>query len=443
MHGHEYEQIRSEPTLPGPAFRGVLQLEPRTAPPWRLHAVTSTAVLDVQRIAGNARTSQMLAALPVVQRKASGKEPLTADDVAAVKRVGNRTIAELAKLEKQRAITTAEAQQQTAKIQELIRRARAGRGDRQAVAAALDRLRALPGQARRRASWARSTKGRKLKLISRFRLEPPVIRISRHEAARVSFVVKGTPKDIRAQIMEPDGPGAVPRFFNIAPTAGYHQVIWDGTFTNEAPETGVYRILITVTGQDDKTEGVWDQIRVENPRNQKVMPRIVGTGGHAVSTLTFDGKTLVLTDDAGNTIDVPATSGLKPNHHRNPAKIDYTKPKWEWERGMGPIPRGTTYEVKPGGFQVPDADARGTKYAAGRKASTAAVFGPMRAHITPDPVTDPTGKHTRSDFFIHLDVTNDGTAGCIGIPPTEVGKFNQIMSLIATSKKDIKLAVTY
>jgi len=38
---------------------------------------------------------------------------------------------------------------------------------------------------------------------------------------------------------------------------------------------------------------------------------------------------------------------------------------------------------------------------------------------------------------------NDDTAGCIGIPPAEVGKFNQIMSLIATSKKNIKLAVTY
>ena len=42
-----------------------------------------------------------------------------------------------------------------------------------------------------------------------------------------------------------------------------------------------------------------------------------------------------------------------------------------------------------------------------------------------------------------MDVTNDGTAGCIGVPPAEVGKFNQIMSLIATSKKNIKLAVTY
>jgi hypothetical protein len=40
-------------------------------------------------------------------------------------------------------------------------------------------------------------------------------------------------------------------------------------------------------------------------------------------------------------------------------------------------------------------------------------------------------------------VTNDGTAGCIGIPTSEEGKFNQNMSLLATSQTDVKLAVTY
>jgi hypothetical protein len=440
MHGHEYQRIDIEPTRPGPALLGVLQREPRAALSGRLHAVTPAEVLAMQRVAGNARTCQMLASPQVVQRRASPKEPLTADDIAELKRVGNRTIRELARLERERAITTVEAQREKAQILELMRRAKAGRGDRQEVVTKLDRLRVLPERARRRAAAARSTKGRKL--ISRFRLEPPVIRISEHEAARVSFVVKGAPKSINAQILEHDGPGAGYRFFTIESTSGYHQLIWDGTFTNQPPEPGVYRIVITVTGADDRTEGVWDQIRVENPGNKKVMPRPVASGGHAVSTLTFDGKTLVLTDDANNTIEVPATSGLKPTHHKNPAKIDYTDPKWEWEPGKGPIPRGN-YDVKPGQFQLPNADARGTKYASGRRASTAAIFGPMRAHITPDPKPDPSGKRTRGEFFIHLDVTNDGTAGCIGIPPAAVGKFNQIMSLIATSKKDIKLAVTY
>ena len=90
----------------------------------------------------------------------------------------------------------------------------------------LERLRALPERARRRAAVARSTKGRKL--ISKFRLEPPVIRVSEHEAARVSFVLKGAPKSIRAEILEHGGQGAGFRTFTMAPTSGYHQLIWDG-----------------------------------------------------------------------------------------------------------------------------------------------------------------------------------------------------------------------
>ena len=96
------------------------------------------------------------------------------------------------------------------------------------------------------------------------------------------------------------------------------------------------------------------------------MPRTVASGGHAVSTLTFDGKSLVLTDDASNTIEVPATSGLKPTHHRNPAKIDYTDPKWEWEPGKGPIPGFANYVVEPGQsrFRTPTRAAPSTPAAA-------------------------------------------------------------------------------
>ena len=73
----------------------------------------------------------------------------------------------------------------------------------------------------------------------------------------------------------------------MAPTSGYHQLIWDGTFTNQPPEPGVYRIVIAVTGADDRTEGVWRTIRVENPGKEKVMPRTVASGGPAVSTPPF------------------------------------------------------------------------------------------------------------------------------------------------------------
>ena len=130
---------------------------------------------------------------------------------------------------------------------------------------------------------------------------------------------------------------------------------------------------------------------------------------------------------------MPATSGLKPNNPKNKEKEDYTDPKWEWEKGKGPIPRGH-YVLKPGQYQLPDADKHGKKYSSG---GTAAKWGPMRVQILPNQVKN------RSEFFFHMDVTDDGTAGCIGIPPGEAGKFNQIMSLIATNKADVKLIVAY
>jgi len=37
---------------------------------------------------------------------------------------------------------------------------------------------------------------------------------------------------------------------------------------------------------------------------------------------------------------------------------------------------------------------------------------------------------SRDDFFLHLDVAGDGTAGCIGAHPDDEAKFNQMMALI-------------
>jgi hypothetical protein len=312
-------------------------------------------------------------------------------------------------------------------------RAKKGKGDRAVLARNLNKMRALPDYYRKRAAAGRSTKGKKL--ISDFKVEPPVVRVREHESARISFVIKGTPKSISAFMLEdPDREGTSYRFFNIDATEGYHQVIWDGTFEgkkNRPPEPGTYRIEIGVLGEDGKSETVFEQIRVENPDDETVLPRV--GSGLAVSTLTFNGTELVLTDEGGNTIEVPATSGLKPNNPKNKEKEDYTVAKHQWAAGKGPIPEGN-YILKPSQYQVPDADKRGTKYASG---GTAAKWGPMRIQILPNRVKN------RSEFFLHMDVTNDGTAGCIGIPPAEMGKFNQIMSLIATNKGDVKLNVGY
>src|SRR5436309_9839763 len=88
-----------------------------------------------------------------------------------------------------------------------------------------------------------------------------------------------------------------------------------------------------------KSETLAEQIRVENPDSETVLPRVAS--GLAVSELTFDGKQFVLKDEGGNTIEAPATSGLKPNNPHNKDRKDYTKPDYEWVEGHGPIPRGS------------------------------------------------------------------------------------------------------
>jgi hypothetical protein len=357
---------------------------------------------------------------------------LTAKDVEDLKRVGKRTLGEIDKLVDERAMTTSEAESTKETIQGLMDRAAVGKGDRAKNTRNLNRMRSLAENVRKRAQSGRSGKGHKL--ISDFKTTPPVIRVAEHESARVSFVVHGKPQSVEAHVFDdPNREGANFRFFRMQPTAGLHQLIWDGTFEGmgkQPPVPGVYRLEVTVTGEDGKSEVMFEQIRVENPDNDKVLPR-VGTG--LTFTLTFDGKLLILTDQQGNTIEVPTVSGLKPNHKKNPQGIDFTTKEHQLEVNKGPIPEGN-YVIKPSQFQLPDANKAGTKYASG---GTAAHWGPMRAHIEPDPVQG------RSGFFMHMDVTDDGTAGCIGFPPSQEAKFNQIMSLIATSKSDVKLNVGY
>ena len=374
-----------------------------------------------------------LARRPSQRTATPRKVPLNAGDVVDVKRVGARTIGAIAKLEQERAITTAEAEKLTELTQAVIDRAKQGKGDRAVLKYNLNRMRTLPDRYRKRAAAGRDTKGRKL--ISDFKVEPPVVKVNEHEAARISFVLKDDAKSVSAFILsDPDREGTSYRFFNIGATAGYHQVIWDGTFEgtrNQPPRPGTYRIEIGVLGADGKSETVFEQIRVENPDDETMLPRV--GSGLAVSTLTFDGSTLILTDDGGNTIEVPATSGLKPDNPKNKEKEDYTTAAHQWAKNKGPIPAGN-YLLKPTQYQLPNAGPKGVKYPSG---GTAGKWGPMRIQILPNQVKN------RSEFFLHMDVTNDGTAGCIGVPPGQEGKFNQIMSLIATNPKDVKLHVGY
>ena len=74
---------------------------------------------------------------PASRRRRTRKVPLTQDDIVDLKRVGTRTIKELAKLEQERAITTVEAEQATQGIEELMAalegRARRSQGADQAA----------------------------------------------------------------------------------------------------------------------------------------------------------------------------------------------------------------------------------------------------------------------------------------------------------------------
>jgi hypothetical protein len=372
-------------------------------------------------------------------RRAKGPAP-TADDVADVVRVAARVRKQLPDLERERSITSLEASELEKMIDWFVNRAKERRpGERATIRRDLNGLRKLPAQVRSRAADARSTKGKSL--ISDFRITPPAIRVEEGEAARISFVLGDRVKSVQAYIIDHGGRFTYMKEFAVRPTPGFHQAIWDGTFegrANQPPKAGTYRLEVSVGDGAGRSERVSDQIRVENPGGETVLPRV--GSGREISTLHFDGRTFTLTDAAtdpadtsSDSIQVPATSGMKIDNPRNTEKKDFTDPKHQWVPNRGPIPAGH-YTIKAGHYQVPDADRKGATYASG---GTAAKWGPMRVQIEPNTVKN------RSEFFIHMDVTNDGTAGCIGIPPAYEGKFNQIMSLIATSKKEIKLFVVY
>ena len=360
--------------------------------------------------------------------------------MADVARVGKRILGQIPQLERERVISTVYAEELKRRIEWFIDRAKQRRpGEQAQIRKDLRALRAHPDELRKRAAEGRSTKGKTL--ISDFKVTPPVIRVGEGEAARISFVLGDKVKSVTAMIIVHErDPGddreadrTWMRTFQIDPKPGYHQAIWDGTFkgmANEPPKTGTYTLEIAVDGEKHR-EQLIERIRVENPDEETVLPRL--ESGREISTFTFDGHTLILTDSGGDTIESPATSGMKPHNPRNPEKKDYTDPKHQWVANRGPIPAGM-YVLKPGHYQVPDADKKGETYTSG---GTAAKWGPMRVQIEPNVVKN------RSEFFLHMDVMNDGTAGCIGIPPAYEGKFNQMMSLIARSKKDIKLAVSY
>jgi hypothetical protein len=426
---------------------------------------SSAGLLRLQRSAGNRAVLDLLSRdtapviarseVPVVQRY----RPMSVETRRRVQSDVQRLRREVRRLELERDITSEERRIIAAELGDTLREARdlardrpsgspAERRELRETADALVRhVRALRrgyiGRLRSRAEQQRRgaasrPAGRPLHGIPPtvpvtgvrdFRITPGVIRVDRNEAARISFVVTEQPTSISAMILshEHEEGTSHREFVWRAPNAGYQAAIWDGTFTgsrNRPPRTGTYRVRVHVRFPDNRTEQFADQIRVENPTGDTVLPRL--ESGLALRSLTFDGRHAVLTDEGGNQIVMRAVSGLMPHHRRNPSHVDYTRPERQWEPDRGPLPSGL-FTIRRDTVQQPEADGDTLRYPSGQSAT---AWGPMRVPLQPGRIAN------RHGFFVHLDVTNDGTAGCIGIHPGDEGKFNQMMSLLARMPAD-------
>jgi hypothetical protein len=297
------------------------------------------------------------------------------------------------------------------------------------------RCRTIDGLVRRaqrgRRGVAHTRHGRtRTHLISNFQVTPRNIRVDEGEAARISFDVTGSDiSAIEVFILKYEFSSELPdsRFFDFSRslTPGHKVAVWDGTFTGsrrEAPEPGTYRVRVSVSDHSGHHEEVFEQIRVLNPTRATVLPR---TGsGLALHSLEFNGSVAVLTDTGGNTIRARAVSGLRPNNPHNPEHRDYTDSRDQCLSNKGPIPAGQ-YFIDANTAQQPELDRRGRlRYPSG---GGARGWGPFRAPLRP---ANPAAVCGRSGFFFHLDVTDDGTAGCIGISKQEEAKFNQMVALM-------------
>jgi hypothetical protein len=270
-----------------------------------------------------------------------------------------------------------------------------------------------------------------------------VIRIEEHEACRINFGFTTLPKEMGAYILEQNAEGGGFRQLAFAaPKDRYQTAIWEGLFAgsaNQPPATGTYRIHVFAK-DDQGIEEVSELIRVENPGGKTVAPRAESEYGEKVSTLRFDGESLTLEDKRGRQITVRAVSGMKAGNPRNPEGNDYTRPACQWAKDRGPIPGGNYVVRKDVAVQEPTLVRRKPnepeilQYPSGGSASG---WGPLRALLSPWEVCG------RNEFFIHLDVGDDGTAGCIGVNKRDVGKFNLMMKILKRATQDVAVEVTY
>lgn len=297
---------------------------------------------------------------------------------------------------------------------------------------------------KRRARYRGKSRGN---LIGNFKVVPKRIRISKGESTRISFNLNRRARSIAWGILEWEGSSEYGRgvgrggyrFFNTKTLEpGFKYAYWNGTWAksrNRPPETGTYRVFLSVTAKDGTEAQTFEHIRIENTENEVVHPRHASS--YPLTKLVFDGKKVILYDSEGNSIQARAISGLKPNHSKNQRRRNYTLKKYQWSKDKGPIPEGT-YTIHKSTVQHPQRRGGSLKYGTG---GTARAWGIGRIPLRPYSRTSPSGNVVRTGFYLHLDVGNDGTAGCIGIHPGDVGKFNSILSLMGQMDKNLPVEV--
>ena len=291
--------------------------------------------------------------------------------------------------------------------------------------------------------------GREGPWIAAFEVAPSVIHIDRGESARISFVIRDR-RAAAAGFARASGPGVQSiesyvtfegsghrqrTFLWSEPKSGYKVAIWDGTFADgrsRPPATGSYRVWVIVTDESGHSERFSRRINVVNPGGAPVLPRT--NSGRALRELAFDGARAVLVDEGGNSVHVRAVSGLLPHNPENNYRLDYTRPVYQAIPDRGPIPEGE-YFILRNAVQYPNVVDGEWRYPSGAEGER---WGPLRARLRP------MKPGSRDDFFLHLDIAGDGTAGCIGAHPDDEAKFNQMMALIHWMTNDtLKVTVDY
>lgn len=146
-----------------------------------------------------------------------------------------------------------------------------------------------------------------------------------------------------------------------------------------------------------------------------------------VTSMTFTGHTLTLFGNGH--LAVPSVSGLRANNPHNHQHVDLSGQESTDLPDKGPVPEGS-YFVKPAEIE--------------RKGFAKNAWGPIRLRLYERTMTSLKRSiltKRQGGFFLHQDVKNDGTAGCIGLQSSK--DTQAVFKAIEATKDEIPLTVKY